>query len=303
MNDEPTPQHNYSRRKTEDLPADQLTHHRLRSLEQSVDKLTVAIAANQTLLSSIASRQEVGQERFAHYDLRLTSLEGDRRWTVMGIISAFGAMILSALAFFTRGEPPKLPVLLIAVLVLGGCAKDRAQIGADARAGVQAATMAVEAGETMKAAAILDAVDQRLPATAGVNSAEWPAPKMTAEQVFADPAAYGKSAPPEPSQAGFLAACVAGALAVLALARQVAPMVPVLGPVWSGVINTAYELAQHASAKKADKAAEHAKQVLDTAGPILALVRTTMPDLCGKLPESAQRALDAVIDSKAPPGV
>ena len=289
----------YTRRRTEDMRSDELTNHRLSNLEEGVRQMTTSIAASHALLGDISARQQVGAERIAHYEVRIESLEGDRRWTVLGILAGFGALAWHAiLTIIGHG---KAPLILVAMLVLSGCAKDRAQIGSDARAGIEGAKMALDVGQVETAKAILAAVDQRLPATAEVNSAKWPAPKMTPEQVLADPEAYGKSAPPEPSMVGLWAAVGGALLATLGFLRVAAPFVPGLGPLWKTGIDLVYAVAQHSKAKQVDDAAERAREVLDAARAPLALVRTAMPSLYENLPPTARQALDAVIDCPGPP--
>lgn len=294
MSHDDTPTHNYHRRRTDEMGSDELTHHRLKNLEQGVADIMDNISAARGELSVITTRLAVGAHQMEGTEKRLESLEKSRMWVVLGVLAAFGSFVWTAITQLFSG--PKVPVVLACVLLMG-CAADRAQIGADARAGIEGAQLALDVGQVETAKAILEAVDARLPATAEVSSAEWPAPKMTADQVFADPEAYGKSAPPEPSQVGFWACVGGGILATLGFLRVAAPFVPGLGPLWKSSIDVAYAIAQHSRAKQVDAAAERAKAVVDQVAPTLALLRSAAPAVWTSLPDSAQQAMSALIDS------
>ncbi len=96
---------------------------------------------------------------------------------------------------------------LLALAVLGilvlCCSCDertaRAQAGADLVAGIKSARVALEAGyATQEVLNILTGVEKYVPAATGVNPSEWPAPRMTAEQIVHQPERYAESAPPVP---------------------------------------------------------------------------------------------------------
>ena len=140
----------------------------------------------------------------------------------------------------------------ILCLLFYGCAEDRAQTASDSRAGIRAVIQAQETGEATDQLAILRGVDARLPAVAEVNSAEWPAPKMTIPQVIERPREYFISAPPEPSRAGAIATIIAVSVAGLGLLRIVAPLIPGGGPVIKTVADLAWKILADKEQKKAD---------------------------------------------------
>lgn len=88
----------------------------------------------------------------------------------------------------------------ILAVCLHGCARaDRARCAADVKAGVAAAREALKSPETVPIVdMILAGIDVRIPATAGVNSSEIPAPTMTPQEIEANPQHYIDTAPPEP---------------------------------------------------------------------------------------------------------
>ena len=140
----------------------------------------------------------------------------------------------------------------IVLMFATSCAEDRAQIASDSRAGIRAVIQAQETGEATDQLAILRGVDARLPAVAEVNSAEWPAPKMTIPQVIEKPREYFISAPPEPSRAGAIATIIAVSVAGLGLLRIVAPLIPGGGPVIKTVADLAWKFLADKEQKKAD---------------------------------------------------
>lgn len=90
-----------------------LTSYRLQSLEESVRELTRVIAENNDTLSKVEQRLAVGTERHTHYDKRLSSLEGDRRWVVLALVGALGSLVWQALATLFKGAP----LVLIAIML------------------------------------------------------------------------------------------------------------------------------------------------------------------------------------------
>jgi hypothetical protein len=297
VNDE-TPTHSYRRRNSEEMRPDELTNHRLTNLEEGVRQMTTQIASTHALVGEINTRLAVGGHLITGTEKRIDALERNQRFVVLGILSSLGLWVWEMIK--NIASHARLPLLVVALL-LPGCGKERAQVASDANAGVQAARQALVDNDAPVADAILDGVERRLPATAGVNSADWPVPAMTPAQIRSDPAKYGKSAPPEPDRVLFWSSVGAGALAAFAVARKLAPLVPGIGPVWSGVVDAAWSLAQHTQAKKADEANERAKQTIDTVRPTLALLRTHVPVLYNDLPTSARQAIDALIDGSTPP--
>ncbi len=177
---------------------------------------------------------------------------------------------------------------LFLVLLIVGCDSDvRAQHAADARAGIQAAVQAAP-----ESAQILAGVDARLPAVAGVNSADWPVPAVTPAQIKADPGTYAKSAPPEPSRAWILAACASGGIAALGLLRVVAPLIPGGGPVVKLAADAVWSVMAHKDQKAADDAADVLRSAVATAAPVLHALRNLPPD---QVPASVRRLLDSPV--------
>lgn len=171
-------------------------------------------------------------------------------------------------------------ILLCAMLAVGGCGGERAQAGADARAGLAAA--APHADPT--GAAILEGVNARLPAVAGVNSADWPAPAMTPERIAENPAEYNRTAPPEPARGWLKVAGLVGAigLPLLYAIGRVAPMVPGLGTAAGAVANVAWSLLAHRDLKATDRARD---VVAGAAGNLLPMAQTgnAPPDVMAAL--------------------
>lgn len=295
MNEE-TPTHSYHRRRTEEMSGSELTNHRLKNLEEGVRQITTGQAASHAVLGEINIKLALGAQRFDNQEDRLVGLERDRRWIVLSFITGGAGLIWQALtALFKHSS------IVVFCVLLAGCGQERAQAGADARSGLTAAKQSIADGKPAIAGTILEGVDKRLPAATGVNSADWPAPKLAPPAIIADPKAYSDSAPPEPDRILFWSGITAGALGLLAIARQLAPAIPGIGPLWAGAVNVAYAIAQHSAEKQLDAADQHAKLTIDSARPLLDLLRTRMPDQFGQLPESVQTALNALIDSKAPP--
>jgi hypothetical protein len=150
-------------------------------------------------------------------------------------------------------------LLAAAVLLLCGCASDaRAKTAADARSGLQAA-----AELSPEAAPILAGVDARLPAVAGVNSADWPAAEWTKERIRNDVEGYTKSAPPEPARWGFWAAAGGIGVAALAALRVVAPLIPGGGPLVKLAADAAWAVMAHRDQKQADEANAMVRKAAD----------------------------------------
>lgn len=117
MSDDPTPP--YSRRRTEEIPQDRLTEFRLKQLEDAVSLCSTTSGKVLDALNEMNARLSVGTERFDTTNKRLDSLEGDRRWTVMAIISAFGSLVWHAITSVLHAGPKLM--LVAAVPLLAGC--------------------------------------------------------------------------------------------------------------------------------------------------------------------------------------
>lgn len=156
----------------------------------------------------------------------------------------------------------RIAALLLIALFSCGCAKERAQVAADARAGIAAAAPHADSiGQ-----AILAGVDARLPAVADVNSADWPSPAMKPESITADPQKYLQASPPEPKRTWAMVAAVATSLGLGALfiLQRAGPLIPYVGPFIGAamsrfpalqpLINLAWNAASHADEVAADKA-------------------------------------------------
>lgn len=285
MSEEPTPP--YSRRRSEEITRDRLTDFRLKQLEAAVQTCSETSGKVLVALNEMNSRLAVGAERFVNVDKRIESLEGDRRWTVMAVLSALGSLVWHLLTSLMGGGS-KLLLIASLALLMAGCGKERAQNASDTRAGVVAAMRAAADAGADDAVAILTGVDKRLPAVADVNSADWPPPKMTPEAIRTDPKAYSDSAPPEPARGWLWAGAGAAGLALLAGFRALAPLVPGIGPLWKFGADALWAVVQHADAKRADQVQANAAQALSKARPILAALPTVAPEAWASLPNSIQ---------------
>jgi hypothetical protein len=169
------------------------------------------------------------------------------------------------------------PLLLLCLLaaILVGCARDeRAQQAADARAGIGAARLVLGQARALpdlsqevaraigEVVAVLDGVDARLPAIAGVMSSAWPQATMTPQQIITDPSGYVRTAPPEPSQLPLVAGLASLGMALLWGVGRVAP---VLCPTLGGLAGNLADLAWTALAHKDQKAAEAGRDQIVTA--------------------------------------
>ena len=195
--------------------------------------------------------------------------------------------------FITKKHLVGLIGLLVAallLLLLNGCADERAQVAADTRAGVNAVRAAYEAGAaTSDILAILKGIDDRLPAVAGVNSADWPAPTWTLERITAAPVEYAQSAPPEPARWGFWAAAGGIGVAALGILRVIAPMIPGGGPIVKMAADLVWNVMATRDQKATDAAAAMTHQAASHIAPILDAVRALPP---GTLPPHVQQMLD-----------
>lgn len=176
-------------------------------------------------------------------------------------------------------------VAALLLLLLSGCGGDvRAKHAADARSGLLAA-----AELSPESAPILAGVDARLPAVAGINSADWPAAEWTKERVKNDVEGYAKSAPPEPARWGFCAAAGGIGVAALGLFRVVAPFIPGGGPLLKTAADLAWRFLATKDQKATDAAAAMTHQAASHIAPILDAVRALPP---GTLPPHVQQMLD-----------
>lgn len=182
-------------------------------------------------------------------------------------------------------------LILAVVLLCSSCGSQRAQAGADARAGISAAKAAFAAGEaTADVVAILEGVDRYLPAATGVNSADWPAPTMTPEQIRVHPARYGSSAPPEPTRWDLVAIASGMGLAALWIAKNLAPMVPGGGPLVASIADTAWKFFSSKKQKEADVIKDQVQSAAIAAQPILEALRSLPLDM---LPPRVRDAIDS----------
>lgn len=177
-------------------------------------------------------------------------------------------------------------VIGLCVFSASGCSGERAQAGADARAGVAAAMPHTDP----KGQQILAGVDARLPAATGVPSKEWPAPIMGPEAIEFDPPKYIQSAPPEPKGWTLKALAIGAALipTILYGIKILAPALPGGGPVVAGIADMAWKFLSSRDQRRADEA--HSTVVADAKAiaPLLPLVR-------GGLPGHLQPTIDRLI--------
>lgn len=191
-------------------------------------------------------------------------------------------------------------ISILLALTLIGCGKQqRAQSGADAVSGIKAARVALEAGmATQEAINILTGVEKYIPAATGVSPAEWPAPRMTPEQIVADPQKYSNDAPPPPSGWGaqlWSAAVLAGGLAAWLLKRGL-PLIPGIGGPARALIEMGADVLWKVAATKDQKALDDAlaqvSQAAKTAAPaidaLLLLPRDLLPERLRGLLESEE---------------
>ncbi len=118
MND-PTPTHTYTRRRTEEVPADRLTDFRLKQLEDAVSRC--GESSDQVLIEvrDMSARLAVGTERFGNLNKRIDNVEGAQRWAVIAMLSAFGSLVWQAITSLLH-IGPKL-IVLMSTLALAGC--------------------------------------------------------------------------------------------------------------------------------------------------------------------------------------
>lgn len=174
-------------------------------------------------------------------------------------------------------------LLVLIALTLIGCGKQgRAQAGADAAAGLNAVRMklaTMEAGyATAEAIAILTGVEKYIPAATGVNPAEWPAPRMTPEQIVEDPSKFHSDAPPVPEPWGaqlWSAAVLAGGLAAWLLKRGL-PLIPGIGGPARALIEMGADVLWKVAATKDQKALDAAlielQRAARVAAPVIELI-------------------------------
>ena len=183
-----------------------------------------------------------------------------------------------------------LTFIFITLGLFVGCSAERAQAGADARAGLNAAQAAMAAGAvTADVVGILSGVDKYLPAATGVNSAEWPAPTKTASAIVADIPAYASAAPAEPPAGTPWAVLGAIGLGALGLVRVIAPMIPGGGPLVKVVADAAWAVMAHKDQKATDKAQEQISEAVAVAMPVVAALQAMPPE---DLPPAIKNALD-----------
>lgn len=190
-------------------------------------------------------------------------------------------------------------LILALVMVCCGCARERAQVASDARAGVHAAEAAIQAkAAAEQVLAILDGVDKRLPAVAEVPSVEFPAPAMTPEAIQADPVHYSQTAPPEPRRWGGKALAAVSVLGMLGLygLKILAPMIPGGGNVVGGIADLAYTVLSH----KAQRQADQARDIVHDNAPLLQSVLSEakgIPNIGAKIPPQLESAVALLVKS------
>lgn len=175
----------------------------------------------------------------------------------------------------------RIAALILVALFCCGCAKERAQVASDARAGIAAAAPHADpVGQ-----AILAGVDARLPAVADVNSADWPAPAMKPEAIEAAPQQYISTAPPEPTRGWLKVLGIASAIGVplLFIIGRIAPAIPGLGTAVGMIANTAWTVLAHRDQKSADAAKD---TIATYAGALLPVVQS--------IPSVPPQAVDAL---------
>lgn len=201
-------------------------------------------------------------------------------------------------------------IFITAILMLAGCngevrysadqAKQLAQAKEDATA-----LVIVAKGQTLSeaVASLVASVEARLSA-ANANQADLPAPAVTATVLIASqPAraqevkdsAAAKGNPPAGSGWGRWAAVGGAALVALGVLRQLAPMIPGLGPVWAGVINFGYNIAQHSAEKKLDAAQATAANVVNDVADLVRVMKINNFVAYQALPKMLTDTLDKVV--------
>ncbi len=105
---------------------------------------------------------------------------------------------------------------------------------------------------------------------AGINSADWPAAEWTKERVKNDVEGYARSAPPEPTQWGWIAALSGAGVAALGLLRVVAPLVPGGGPLVKMAADLVWNVMATRDQKKTDQAQVLIHQAASSLAPVLA---------------------------------
>ncbi len=181
-------------------------------------------------------------------------------------------------------------------IFLCGCGQERAQQGANVRAGIQAARASLGAGEAAaKVISILDGANAYLPAAVDNGpSDKWPAPAMTPEQIRADPETYSKHAPPEPENGWgrTLAILGVGGSAALFLIGRLAPMLPGAGPLVGGIANMAYA----ALAPKPNRELDQARDTLHEFAPVIKEAIAALPR---PLPDKLTQAIGLLVEKPA----
>ncbi len=153
--------------------------------------------------------------------------------------------------------------LILLCLVFSGCGSDRAQVAADQHARMDAAksllesaikALPVPAPETQanieSAAILIHNADLSLEATAEMEQAKWPLPKVSAE----DLAKHPEMDKPSKFTAWKLAAgLITTGLGLLWTVGRVAPAVPGLGPVVGGLADLAWKFLANRDQKQTDR--------------------------------------------------
>lgn len=207
-------------------------------------------------------------------------------------------------------------IVFSAILILAGCNGDVRYSADQAKQIAQAqedsaALVVVSKGQTLSeaVASLIASVDARLSA-ANANQKDLPAPFVTATVLVASqPAraqevkdsAAAKANPPKGSGWGTWAAVGGAALVAFGVLRQLAPIIPGLGPVWAGAINLGYNIFQHADEKKADAAQATAAAVVNDVAGLVAVMKTNNFVAYQALPKQLTTILDQVAAAKQEP--
>lgn len=187
-------------------------------------------------------------------------------------------------------------VLIVLVICLAGCAKERAQQGADIRAGIQA--LAQSAVDDVQRT-ILAGMDARLSAAVEAPNASFPPPTMTAADILKDAGKYASTAPPEHDGWSWLA-IAGGAGTAIAVALRLGKNLPGVAGILATFADYMWKQTAPVKAHAADAAASAALAALDALQPTIASFRSLNPDTWNRLPIDVRVALEAALPIKTP---
>jgi hypothetical protein len=187
-------------------------------------------------------------------------------------------------------------VLIVLILCLAGCAQERAQQGADIRAGIQA--LAQTAVDDVQRT-ILAGMDARLSAAVEAPNASFPPPTMTAQDIVKDSTRYANSAPPE--HAGWSWVAILGGVGgAAAIALRLGKNLPGIAGALATFADYMWKQTAPVKAHAADAAATAALAALDALAPTIASFRSLNPDTWNRLPNDVRTALEAALPTKTP---